>query len=174
MIAAVQEVWSSLFDAQFIADRAALRVAGAPRAGVLVQEVVRVLRSGTAFSVDPMHRSEGVVFIAAAFGWGPDVWTGPPCDSYLVDRSTNEVVQTRLAAKDTEVVVRGGVATAIALSAERRHTRVITDEQAAQIARVALAVEGCLGRPQVVDWALGTDGEVLVRAARPLTMAPEG
>jgi phosphoenolpyruvate synthase/pyruvate phosphate dikinase len=91
-----------------------------------------------------------------------------------VDRSTNEVVQTRLAAKDAEVVVRGGVATAIALSAERRHTHVLTDEQAAQIARVALAVEDCLGGPQVVDWALGTDGEVLVRAARPLTMAPEG
>jgi hypothetical protein len=79
-----------------------------------------------------------------------------------------------LAAKDTEVVVRGGAATAIALSAGRRHTRVLTDEQAAQIARVTLAVEDCLGRPHVVDWALGTDGDVLVQVARPLTMAPEG
>jgi phosphoenolpyruvate synthase/pyruvate phosphate dikinase len=174
MIAAVQEVWSSLFDAQAISDRAALRIAGPPCAGVLVQEVVPVLRSGTAFSVDPLHRCEGVVFIAGAFGGGPDVWTGPPSDSYLVDRSTNEVVQTRLAAKDAEVVVRDGVATAVALSADRRHARVLSDEQAAQIGTVALAVESCLGRPQVVDWGLGTNGEVLVRAVRPLTMAPEG
>jgi phosphoenolpyruvate synthase/pyruvate phosphate dikinase len=135
--------------------------------------VVAVLRSGTAFTVDPLHRSEDVVFIAAAFGGGPDVWTGPPFDSYLVDRSTSEVVQARLVAKDAEVIVRDGAATAIALSAQRRHTRVLTDDEAAQIGRMALAVEGCLGRPSVVDWELGTDGRLLVRAARPLTVAPE-
>jgi phosphoenolpyruvate synthase/pyruvate phosphate dikinase len=173
MIDGVKEVWSSLFDAQFMAERAAARIAGVPCAGVLVQELVPTFRSGTAFSVDPMHRCEDVVFVAAAFGPGSDVWTGPPADSYLVDRSTNEVVQIQLATKDAEVVVRDGVASAIALPAERRHARVLTDDQAALVGRTALAVERCLGGPYVVDWSLGVDGQVLVRGARPLAMARE-
>lgn len=168
MIEAVRSVWSSLFDARFLADRVALRIAGAPSAAVLIQQMVPVLRSGTVFTRDPLHASHGVVLLEAAFGSGADVWTGPPSDEYRVDRSTGEVVETHIAAKEAEVALTGGRAAANALPAGRRHQRVLTDSEAASVAQTALEVERVLGGPQIVDWGLTPTGAVLVRAARRL------
>jgi phosphoenolpyruvate synthase/pyruvate phosphate dikinase len=171
MTESVRGVWSSLFDPGFLADRAALRIAAVPSAAVLIQHVVPVLRSGAAFTSDPLCPSRDVVMIEAAFGNGPDVWTGPPWDEYRVDRSTLEVVQTQIAAKEMEEVFAGGRATAVPLPAGHRHTRVLTDHEATSVARTALDVEDVLGGPQVVDFALTPAGDVLVRGARPLELA---
>ena len=73
--------------------------------------------------------------------------------------------------RTAEVVVRDGSATEVALPPERRHTRALTDEQASEVGRTAVLVERCLGGPQIVDWGLRPDGELVVRGARPLAMA---
>ncbi len=166
MITAVRAVWSSLFDAQSLADRRALRIAGAPSAAVLVQQHVPVLRSGTAFTRDPAQTARDVVFVAAAFGGGPDVWTGPPADTYRVDRSTHEIVQMRITAKEAQSVPASGTA-----PADGCHLRVLTDDEAASVTRTVLAVEDLLGGPQIVDFGLTPTGDVVVRAARSLGLA---
>jgi len=168
MIEAVRSVWSSLFDARFLADRVALRIAGAPSAAVLIQQMVPVLRSGTAFTRDPVHAGHRLITIEAAFGSGADVWTRPPSDEYRVDRSTGEVVDTHIAAKEAEFALTGGRAAAVAFPGDRRHQRVLTDSEAASVARTSLEVERVLGGPQLVDWGLTPTGDVLIRAARPL------
>jgi pyruvate,water dikinase len=167
MIDGVRAVWSSLFDASFLADRLALRIAGAPSAAVLIQQAVPMARSGSAFTRDPFHPTDDLVFVEAAFGSGPDVWTGPPSDEYRLDRSTHEVVQTRISVKEAEVVLAGGQAAPVA-TPPGRHPRVLTDDEAASVTRTVLAVEDVLGGPQIVQWGVTPAGEVLVRTARPL------
>jgi phosphoenolpyruvate synthase/pyruvate phosphate dikinase len=165
MMEAVRSVWSSVYDAQYLADRQALRIAGAPSAAVVVQQVLPLTRSGTAFTRDPWHPADDVVFLEAAFGSGPDVWTGPPSDEYRVDRSTHEVVQTRITAK--ELVAAGGPVP----GGSHHHPRVLTDDEAAVVTRTALDVEDRLGGPQIVDFGVLPTGEVLVRVVRPLDLA---
>jgi pyruvate, water dikinase len=166
MIEAVRSVWSSVFDPQYLSDRRALRIVGAPSAAVVVQQALPLTRSGTAFTLDPWHPTQDVVIVEAAFGSGPDVWTGPAADEYRVDRSTLEVVQTRITAKD--LVLAGNVP---APAGRHRHPRVLTDDEAAAVTRVVLDVENLLGGPQIVDFGVLPTGQVVVRVARPLDLA---
>ena len=170
MIDAVRSAWSSLFEPRFLADRVALEIAGVPSAAVVLQQVVPVLRSGTAFTRDPVHPHHDLVFVEAAFGSGPDVWTGPPSDEYRLDRSSQEVVHMHIAAKETEVVLAGGRAAVVALPPDHRHMRALTDHEAASVGRTVLQVEDILGGPQIVEWGLTPTGEVVVRAARPVEL----
>ena len=53
-----------------------------------------------------------------------------------------------------------------------RRRQVLTDEQAAALARIGGEVEALYGRPMDVEWAI-EDGRIHVLQARPITALPE-
>jgi len=56
----------------------------------------------------------------------------------------------------------------------QRDAPCLTDAQAAELARIGMRVEAHYGVPQDVEWALDTNGLLLLLQARPLTTTPRG
>jgi pyruvate,water dikinase len=173
LVEAVSRVWMSLFDERAVIARAAFGFTDAPATAVIVQTMAPVVRSGSAYSVDPVRRRDDIVRVEAVFGRGEGVPTGPPAsDSYLVCRGTDEVVETRIGAKTVEVVGHGDDVVTVPLPATRRHPRVLSDHDAARIAELAVAVEGLMGGPQDIDWCLGPTGLIEVLRTSPISLEP--
>jgi pyruvate, water dikinase len=173
LLEAVTRVWMSLYDERALASRAAFGLTDVPAMAVIVQAMVPVVRSGTAFSVDPVRRRDDVVRVEAVFGRGEFRPTGPPAsDSYLVCRGTNEVIESSIGAKTVEVVGRGSEVRTLPLPEARRHTRVLSDHEAGRIAEMAVAVEAEMGAPQHIHWCLGPTGLLEVLWTRPISIEP--
>jgi phosphoenolpyruvate synthase/pyruvate phosphate dikinase len=107
VIDGISRCWASLFNGAVLISRAAVGLRAEPAMAVIIQEMVPVIRSGETLTIDPVGRHVDIVRITAMFGRGEGCRTGPPdWDAYLVDRGTNEVVETRIGIKTATVVGR--------------------------------------------------------------------
>jgi phosphoenolpyruvate synthase/pyruvate phosphate dikinase len=160
VVEGVRTCWQALFNGQAMITRAAKRHAVEPAMAVIVQELVPLARSGTAYTTDPVRRRDDVVRITAAFG--DDASTErlrPLADSYLVARRSHELVELCVADKVTGA---------------GRYRRVLSDDDASLVTTAALDVERCVGRPVAVGWSLSADATVIVLQAEVLSGALAG
>jgi pyruvate,water dikinase len=112
----VRTCWRALFNEQAMVIRAATRHAVEPVMAVIVQELVPLTRSGTAYTTDPVRRRDDVVGITAAYDDDdPRRRVRPPADTYVVSRWSHELVELRVAEKATA----------------RPYQRVLSDDDAA-------------------------------------------
>lgn len=143
---AVRDCLASGSSRRLEAYRRATEVSGPAALAVLVQHLVEAEAAGVAFTADPVSGDTGEVHVSAARGLGQRLVGG-------------EV--------DADVwVVRDGVAQRTA-SGER----VLDADLALRVAALARQVEGIMGAPQDVEWALAGDS-VYVLQARPMTALP--
>jgi len=132
--------------------------------------MVNAEAAGVAFSQHPLS-GEATVLIEAAFGLGETVVSGVGgVDCYAVHRQTwAETAPPTIAHKRQKRVMaaQGGVKS-IEVPAEKRDARVLTPQEAQQVARTALALEQHLGCPQDMEWAFA-EGQLYVLQSRPIT-----
>lgn len=173
---AVVDCWASLFGERVCAYRASQGVTEEPAIAVAVQEMVDSQRSGVMFSVDPSTGNRSRVVIEAALGLGEVVVGGlVEPDTYVLTKEGPRLLHARVGHQAFRIV-RGpdGRDRREDLSPEEGGRRVLSDEEAVELARLALRVEEHYGSPQDMEWAIGPDGRTWLVQSRPVTaLEPE-
>jgi pyruvate, water dikinase len=167
----VLDCWVSGFFDRAFGYRAAQCVDSEPAIAVVVQQMVKVDRSGVLFTVDPASRDLTHLVIEAAFGQGEVVVSGAvEPDTYVVRREPLAVIETRVGFK-SHAIVRGadGRDARIDLDPEQGTRRVLTDDEILDLARLGLRGEAHYGAPQDMEWCFDHNGEIYVVQSRPIT-----
>jgi pyruvate,water dikinase len=166
----IAECWASVFGARVVAYRAARGYVDEPAIAVVVQLMVRSDRAGVAFTADPATGRRDVVVVEAAFGQGEVVVSGAvEPDTYRVGAGGTRLLAARVGHQTHEIVRgEGGGDRTVPLDPERADARVLSDDEACDIARLALDVQQHFGVPQDVEWAMAGRRIWLVQA-RPIT-----
>jgi pyruvate,water dikinase len=122
------------------------------------------------FTADPSTGDTNRIVIDAAFGQGEVVVSGEvECDTYIVAKSGPSLLQVRVGTKDFKLV-RGpdGNDLHVDLTPEEGSRRVLSDEEAVELARLGLAAEAHYGAPQDTEWAIADGVQYLVQS-RPIS-----
>ncbi len=183
VVRAVREVFASLYNDRAIAYRAHHgfdQLAVALSAGI--QRMVRsdLAASGVLFTLDTESGFREVVFITASWGLGEMVVQGAvnPDEFYLykpnLDAGRPAVLQRHLGTKAVRMVLGDDPGTPVhteEVPEEQRRRFCISDAEAGELGRHALAIERHYGRPMDVEWAKdGIDGKLYILQARPETV----
>jgi phosphoenolpyruvate synthase/pyruvate phosphate dikinase len=154
---AVAACWRTLFNERAIMIRGTLRQWFEPGMAVLVQQMVPTVRSGTAYSMDPVRRRPELVRITAARDERRSGHLTPTPDVYLVARRSKEVAELTIGQKPSRRSPFG---------------HVLSDEEAEQVAATAVRAERVLRHPVAMDWSLGVDTTVVVLEVRATSATP--
>jgi cytochrome P450 len=171
----VRRCWASLFSARSIAYRAELGIVGDDMLmGVAVQRMVPARAAGVAMTLNPANGDRSKIAIEASFGLGESVVSGTVTpDSLLVDKVMLEIVDSRVACKEIELVadVPAGCVTEREVEEERRTEPALSPAEARRVAELAKRAEQHYGTPQDVEWAVAPDGgDVVLLQSRPETV----
>jgi pyruvate,water dikinase len=182
---AIREVFASLYNDRAIAYRTHQGFAhGDVALSAGVQRMVRsdLGAAGVMFTLDTESGFDQVVFITSSYGLGETVVQGAvnPDEFYLYKPNLASgrpaILRKTLGSKTVRMVfadgVRAGASTAnLAVADDDRNRFSITDDQAHELARYAVAIEKHYGRPMDIEWGCdGADGKLYILQARPETV----
>ena len=174
VLARVVDCWASLYSPRVVAYRASNGMDEEPAIAVVIQRMVDSERSGVAFTADPSTGDRNHIVVEAAFGLGEVVVSGAiEPDTYLMAKSGPRLLHARVG-HQTHKIVRGphGADLRIDLDPQTGAERVLTDDEALGLARLALRVEEHYGSPQDLEWAIA-DGHTWLVQSRPITTFAE-
>ncbi len=139
---------------------------------VVVQTMVDPEVAGVLFTADPVSGNRHIASIDANFGLGDTVVAGEVSpDNARVDRRTGDVLEYDVGTKGhalrSEAADAGGTKT-VELPSEKRESHALSDAQLRTLVTLGDQIEGLLGDPQDIEWALVND-EFLLLQARPIT-----
>lgn len=124
--------------------------------------MVDAVLSGVTYSRSPINRRSDWIEINAVTGLASHVVDGNVATDYFrVSREQPHQIISRLINPQ-----RGGKES-VALG------KVLSDEQAAELARVAIVLEQHFGEPQDIEWSIDGQGEVVLLQSRPLGLVAE-
>jgi pyruvate,water dikinase len=127
--------------------------------------------AGVMYSNDPADIRVQEIVINAALGLGKAVVDGSLIpDLFLLDKKNPERLIKKEIQKKTKKIVchpEEGVCLEIMVDTDSMKP-AISDEQARQLAQMALHLEAHFGCPQDIEWAIGTDGLIRILQSRPL------
>jgi len=180
---AVRKVFASLFNDRAIAYRVHQGFAHEDVAlSVGIQRMVRsdVATSGVMFTIDTESGFSDVIFITGSYGLGELVVQGQvnPDEFYVYKpgvRAGRPAILRRERGSKAERMVYGDSAQervrVLATSPEERAQFCLSDEDATQLARYAIAIEEHYGCPMDIEWGKdGDDGALYILQARPETV----
>lgn len=148
--------------------------------GILDEEVamcvgcmamVNAVSGGVTYSRNPLNIRDDSILINSVWGLPKSVVDGSvEVDLFVVNREDPpKVVRKEIRHKKQKFVCypEEGVCR-LDLIGEGGDHPSLTDEQAAELARVALKLEDYYGGPQDIEWAVDADGKIFVLQCRPL------
>nr|WP_226370450.1 phosphoenolpyruvate synthase [Pseudonocardia oceani] len=170
LVARVLDCWASAYSPRVVAYRAGRGLTAEPAVAVVVQVMVPAQRAGVAFTADPVTGRDDVIVVEAAFGQGEVVVSGAvEPDTYRFAADGVRLTSLHVGHQTHEVVRgRDGADMTVELDAERALARVLSDEEAAAVARLALRVQDHFGVPQDVEWAM-VARQLWLLQSRPIT-----
>ena len=134
-------------------------------------EMVDAVAGGVAYSRNPWTSGMTRVVINAAWGLPKSVVDGSTaCDLFVVARGDPLSIRRReIALKEQKFICypEEGVCR-LDLTGEQGKASSLTDEQALEIARLAVLLEEYYGTPQDMEWAIDEKGAVVLLQCRPL------
>ncbi len=185
ILKAIPKVFASIYNDRAIAYRAHHGFAHgevALSAGVQRMVASDKAAAGVMFTLDTESGFEGVVLITSSYGLGESVVQGSvnPDEFYVYKRNLElgrpAVLRKSVGSKATRMVLDAagvaGKSTRVVDVPESERVRFsLTDEQAEELARYAVAIERHYARPMDIEWALdGNDGRLYILQARPETV----
>jgi len=133
--------------------------------------MVQAVSSGVMYSRDPLSLRDRSVHINAAWGLPKAVVDGTVTpDLFVVARDPGlRLVRSEIRNKDKAFVCypQEGVCR-LDLAGEKASMPSLTEEQALELAQLAVRLEEHYGGPQDIEWAIGPDGQIYVLQCRPL------
>ena len=170
LIQKVKECWASLYGARVIFYRAKKGFLEEPVIAVVVQKMVNSDKAGVMFTVNPATNDPRSLVIEAAFGLGEVVVGGSVTpDLYVVDKASLQVKDVQIGHKNFKIVrAPDGENEFVTLSPAEAKTRVLSDKEVLEIAKMGLQDEKHYGSPQDTEWAIEGKQRYLVQS-RPIT-----
>ncbi|MEJ2770862.1 MULTISPECIES: pyruvate, water dikinase [unclassified Stygiolobus] len=177
LIEAVKKVWASLYAARAISYRKAksidqLNISMA----VVVQKMVNSRSAGVMFTLHPSTGDRNYIVIESSWGLGESVVGGKVTpDEVVIEKSSLKIVERRLSHKISKIVYDPVARKnkTVQLTGEEADTMSINDEEAIELAKLALKIEEHYGRPMDIEWAIDSDlkfpDNVFIVQARPET-----
>jgi pyruvate,water dikinase len=125
---------------------------------------------GVVYTSDPQNAMDRNLRISAAIGLPKTVVDGRfNTDLFIVDRMSEMVVDRQIAAKTTAFVLRPGEGiTRQEIPEDTAGMQALTDEKVTELARITLRLEAHFGDPQDVEWAMRSDGGLVILQCRPM------
>ena len=153
-----------------------------------IQRMVRsdLGAAGVMFTLDTESGFRDVVFITASYGLGETVVQGAvnPDEIYVsklvLKQSKPAIIRRNLGSKAIKMVFAqdrsaGKSTETIDVPIADRQRFSISDAEAEELARYALAIEAHYGRPMDIEWGRdGIDGKLYILQARPETVKAQG
>ena len=182
---AISMVFASVYNDRAIAYRAHHGFThGDVALSAAVQRMVRSDEgaAGVMFTLDTESGFEDVVLITSSYGLGESVVQGVvnPDEFYVYKPNLASrrpaILRKSVGSKVTRMVfgergVAGESTRVVDVPDADRQRFSLTDAQAEELARAAVAIEKHYGRPMDVEWALdGRDGRIYILQARPETV----
>jgi phosphohistidine swiveling domain-containing protein len=174
VLAAVQKCWASLWTGRAIAYR--LRQGIPPESvalAVVVQLLVPAEASGILFTANPLTGKRNESVINAAWGLGEAIVGGLVTpDTITVDRYTGCVIQRETNGKHVMTVRTETGTEEQPVPDSLKNKPVLSDKQAAELARYGVQIEELYRMPMDIEWTL-TGGKFAIVQARPITTLGE-
>jgi phosphohistidine swiveling domain-containing protein len=134
---------------------------------VIVQVMVDSKSSGIMFTKDPVSGDDKVI-IEASFGLGEAIASGLVSpDRFVCDGRSCRLEHRQINRKERALFLTGP-AEAEDLPEETQGRPALETEQAEELARIGLRLEGRFGSPQDIEWAMD-DRSLYVLQSRPIT-----
>ena len=173
-LGAVQRCWASLWTARAIGYRARHDIdQGTVSLAVVVQFLVPAEAAGIMFTADPVSGARDQAVITAAWGLGEAVVGGMVTpDMLTVEKASGQVLARETADKQVMTVRVNGGTEEQPVPEELKDVPVLSDQQAADLARLGVQIENLYGMPMDIEWTLA-DGAFAIVQARPITALPE-
>ncbi|HEU0296595.1 MAG TPA: PEP/pyruvate-binding domain-containing protein [Anaerolineales bacterium] len=136
---------------------------------VLVQQLVTSDVSAVVFSANPITGDRDEVVINASWGLGESIVGGTVTpDMFVVRKSDLAIINRAIADKQCMTVSTPGGTREVEVPRFMRGQSSLADEQAMEIARLALTLETTMGHPVDVECAYA-GGELYLLQCRPIT-----
>jgi pyruvate,water dikinase len=166
----IVDCWVSLFGERVVAYRRTRGIDDEPAIAVIVQEMVESERSGVMFTVDPSTGDPSMIVVEGALGLGEVVVGGQvEPDTYRVAKEGPRLADIRVGMQSFMIAAdpHGGDRR-VELSPADGGRRVLSDDEALDLARLAIRVEAHYGAPQDIEWAIA-GGKTFLVQSRPIT-----
>ncbi|RPJ40194.1 MAG: pyruvate, phosphate dikinase, partial [Chloroflexi bacterium] len=174
VLAAIKKCWASLWTARAIAYRARQGISPESVAlAVVVQELVFADASGVLFTANPVSGKRDEMMITAAWGLGEALVGGLVTPDTLIVNKANGRVLHRENSKKQVMTVRTEIGThEQPVPRHQKTAPVLSDSQAADLAKHGAVIEQLYGIPMDIEWTLA-NGRFAIVQARPVTSLPE-
>lgn len=182
VLKAVKKCWASLWTARAIAYRAARLSAHAEaRQGlepdsvalaVVVQELVFADAAGVMFTANPVNGKHDEIMITATWGLGEAIVSGAVTpDTLTVAKPTGRLIRRETAEKQVMTVRTESGTSEAPVPDSQKKKAVLSDTQAAELARLGAEIEKLYEMPMDIEWTLAA-GKFAIVQARPITALP--
>jgi pyruvate,water dikinase len=136
---------------------------------VVIMGLVPAETSGIAFTAHPVTGSLDMVVINSSWGLGEAIVSGRVTpDQFLVAKGSWQIVEREICPKTIATHPNGEGTVDAPVERALQNQPSLTDEQVADVAKLASRVEEHYGCPQDVEWALAA-GKLFLLQARPIT-----
>ncbi|WP_338601524.1 pyruvate, water dikinase [Sulfolobus tengchongensis] len=173
----VKDVWASLYNARAIEYR---RSKGIDNLSVLiavvVQKMVNSRSAGVMFTLHPVTGDEKYIMIESNWGLGESVVSGKVTpDVILIEKSTLKIVEKKVSEKNIKIIYDRQLKKNVIVNLDDRESKSmsITDDEAIELAKLALKIEEHYKRPMDIEWAIDNDlsfpENIFIVQARPET-----
>jgi phosphoenolpyruvate synthase/pyruvate phosphate dikinase len=136
---------------------------------VVVQAMVASDVAGVLFTANPVTRDLGEIIIEAVYGLGELLVQGLATpDNFVVDRRAASVKSSSIATKTAMLVGSDRGIHEQPVPQAKQHEPALSPEQCAELAQLAVKLEGHFGHPLDIEWSYAT-GELFIVQARPIT-----
>lgn len=153
------KVWASSFNPRSLAfrSRKGLPLESDP-IGVAVLKMVNARAAGVVFSADPNTGDLSKMILEANWGLGESVVSGElNPDTYILDKESLQIRERRLGTKKKYITFKGVGVVEDETPPDKRSSFCLKDEEAAEVGRLAVALEKHFGVPQDAEWAIDED-----------------
>jgi pyruvate,water dikinase len=167
----IRKCWSSLFTPRAIFYRKEKNLhKQSVSVAVVVQQMVESEVSGITFTVHPVTKDTNQMIIEAAWGLGEAIVSGSITpDSYVVDKSTWEIIGININAQDKQVA-RGekGETKWARVGDNKKEKQILKKPDIIKLAKLCLRIEKHYKFPQDIEWAYQA-GRFYIVQSRPIT-----
>jgi len=139
--------------------------------------MVDAISGGVTYSRSPVSSRDDRIFINAVWGLPKSVVDGSvACDLFVASRQPPiSIVRKEISLKERKFVCypQEGVCR-MDLTDEESTRPCLTDDQARQLAEIAIRIENHYAMPQDIEWAIAGSGAILILQCRPLKQIQTG
>ncbi|MDT7875385.1 MAG: pyruvate, water dikinase [Sulfolobaceae archaeon] len=177
LLSAVKKVWASLYSTRAIVYRKSKGIDQlSVSMAVVVQKMVNSRSAGVMFTLHPANGDKNYIVIESNWGLGETVVGGKVTpDEIVIEKSTLKIVEKRVSHKVIKIVYDQQTKSneVIELRGQEADTISISDEEAVELAKMALKIEEHYKRPMDIEWAIDADlkfpDNIFIVQARPET-----